>query len=112
MILDEREFYIRMGEDSELLRILTNSFINEIPKQLIHLENLLNENNFKNSQALAHTIKGMSGNMSAMRMQNTALNIEFACKEENIDAAFDNFIKLKKEFKKFIVYAEQSILKN
>lgn len=76
-VLNKREFYIS----------ILQSFANTQVETLSQIEMALRENNFEQAHRLAHTLKGLLGNIGAIALQTAVIEIETAIKNHD---AFEN----------------------
>ncbi len=80
-----------MGKE-KLLRVLVESFNEDMPTRVIELHDevmlcdAINDNrdseHHQNIQHIAHTIKGVAGNLSGILLQENAMQLEQAAKEK------------------------------
>jgi len=106
MVFDFRDFQYRVGNDIDLLRIIIVTFVEEMPQKIKQLEFSLKNNNANESHLIAHTIKGLAVNVSAINISKEAKTIERFCKEKNCEWALQKVESLKDEYKKFVKYVE------
>ncbi len=108
-IFDLEALMERVFGDKELLNELIGIYIKDTPGYIGSLHQALAKKDLPEMQRLAHTLKGSSGNLGAVRMQKIALEIEKACKEGDASRASiligtvdSEFETLKKEIENII----------
>jgi PAS domain S-box-containing protein len=77
-IFDRAGVLGRMGGDNELAQIVFAAFLEDIPRQIQSLKDLVISGDTANSARLAHSIKGASANVGGERLRNVALAMEKA----------------------------------
>jgi HPt (histidine-containing phosphotransfer) domain-containing protein len=102
----------RISFDKTLCKNLLNSFITELDNQMKLLTEALDKSDFISAFKISHTIKGMSANVSAFSIKDTALEIENASKANNPVKAAGYFKSLNSEIKKFIEVSDNWIKNN
>lgn len=88
---------ISMGNLAILQRII-DKYREDTPKQISKLQQTIHENDLDPAERIAHSIKGSSRSVGAMRIGNLALNIEQAIKREDMDAVETYLMQLPAEF--------------
>jgi CheY-like chemotaxis protein/HPt (histidine-containing phosphotransfer) domain-containing protein len=73
----------RMMEDEDLCRHVMECFMEDIGSQLQQLEEVLENQAHSSIKALAHTLKGAAGNVSAERLVDLALQMEMAAEKND-----------------------------
>ena len=71
-----------------------------LPKKLKALEQAIESEDFITIKAIAHDLKGSSGNISAKQVQKAALELEKAGTNEDIDNVQILMVRLKEELAK------------
>jgi PAS domain S-box-containing protein len=77
-IFDRAGVLGRMEGDNELAQIVFAAFLEDIPRQIQSLKDLVKSGDTANSARLAHSIKGASANVGGERLRNVALAMEKA----------------------------------
>lgn len=72
------------GDDPEFEKELLLSFIEDVEQKTALLDELLENKDFKNLTALAHTIKGASYSVGAQKVGDEAFGIEISAKSEDL----------------------------
>ncbi len=88
---------------------MIDSFLMESEEYLQTLEAFIQEKDAERVQHEAHTIKGFSANMGAIRMQESAYRLEQIGAAEDLDKAPEVFINLKAEFEQVRKYFQEYI---
>ena len=73
-----------MGKE-KLLRALVVSFNDEMPARIKQLNNIATKDDHDNIQMIAHTIKGVAGNLGGEVLQENATQLEAAAKQQTGD---------------------------
>ncbi len=94
LIFDEAALNERMMADKELINMVIDTFLDELPNQIEELCVLIEHNDYDNICKQAHKIKGSAANVGVMRLSELAFQIETAAKLENV--ADDMRLKLEK----------------
>lgn len=97
-IFNYKEFMKRVMDDKELAKTVLDNFIEDIPNQIEQLYNNLKNGNIKESERIAHSIKGASANIGGEALREIAYRIEKLCKEQNLNEALSLFTTLQYKF--------------
>jgi len=97
-VFDRQEFLARLGGNEELLGKLLKDLPKHLSEVMMNLKTALKENNIKDIDLYAHSIKGMAANVSARRLSKAASEIEMSAKQGNADAVPRLMEKLELEF--------------
>jgi len=107
--LDYAELLSRMDNDEEIIRVVAEAFLQDIPDRIISLEKAIKDNNIEEISEIAHSIKGTAANISADALSSSALKIEQALKKgdaSKIQPIFEEmqvgFVQLKNILQKLI----------
>ncbi|OQX25887.1 MAG: hypothetical protein BWK80_13325 [Desulfobacteraceae bacterium IS3] len=100
-IFAKSEFLERIGGDEMLCKELLKIFIQTFPVHLKALKTALEQKDAGQVRFEAHTLKGMSANISANNLRNVFFEIETAGKLGQVEAAHSYINKLKTELEKF-----------
>lgn len=79
---NKKTFNKSISGNDELGEILLNEYDNFMKKSI---DGLIEPYNIKNIQEIAHTMKGVTSQLGFEIMNNLSINLEMACKENNID---------------------------
>jgi signal transduction histidine kinase/DNA-binding response OmpR family regulator len=100
VIFDKSGLLERLSGDNELLDEVIAVFIDDIPGQLEELEQALDDRDAELVRLKAHRIKGASANIGAQAVRETALEIEHASRDGQLDGTDAMFIKLEQELER------------
>lgn len=89
----------RMLGDEQLVRGVLDLFFTEVPQQLEHLSESIDNRDFENADKLAHKLAGGVANLSINRMHAIAKEIQHQCKDHNIETLEELLPLLKTEFR-------------
>jgi len=99
---DRTDFMLRMGNDKKLFDEMILMFVGYFPKYLNELRMMLEQTDFNKIYLLSHNIKGMSGNISACKIQEFATQMEDMAREgKNIEEINRLFGFMESAFKEF-----------
>jgi CheY-like chemotaxis protein len=73
----------RLMDDEELVSVILEGFLSDIPKQILALKGYLESGDTSGTERQAHTIKGASANISAERLRAAAFEVEKAARANN-----------------------------
>ena len=99
-VFDRTAFLDRIGGDEELCLEIIGLFLQDVPGQIEFLENTINKKDPALVDRQAHTLKGASGNVGAVSLQDAALQLELAGKNGDLSRATEMLNTIKKEFEK------------
>ncbi|MBU1168230.1 MAG: response regulator, partial [Proteobacteria bacterium] len=88
----------RLMNDEELAFMVLEGFMDDIPKKILSLKNLLDTDDSKGSEMIAHTIKGAASNVGGDCLQAVALVIEKASRNGDLISAKANIQNLETQF--------------
>ena len=75
----------RLGQNMELYRLILFEFREEYAGAAAQLQGFIDTGDREEAMRYVHTIKGMAGNLSAVNLADTALEIEMALKERAVE---------------------------
>ena len=99
-IINWQELIASIG-DKDFCKEIVNDALKKLPVQIEELKNFLKENNMKKIASLAHTMKGVYGNIKAMKLSEVSFELEKAGRENNKKKVLSSIYRLEEEFKKF-----------
>lgn len=111
-IFNENDLMIRLGNDQELIREILSQFINEIPDRMDRLKQALKNEDSSQIKIMAHTIKGLSANISAPGLRNMAAQIENLTMKDDLQAIKDLIPKLEQQHQSLVEYLKKYIEKD
>jgi len=97
-IWDQEEFRQRFLQDDELINRVIEVFKKENPRTLEAIEQSRKDENLIEMNKQAHALKGSSLNLSAKALSQTALELEKAAQQKDLDRIDKLIEKLKKEW--------------
>ncbi|NTV02811.1 MAG: response regulator [Chlorobiaceae bacterium] len=86
-LFDEEDVLRRLDGDEFIVRDIINQFIGDAPSQIAGLSSALAEGDASRMQLLAHTLKGASATIGAVRLSRCAMAVEKAVRSGGPDAA-------------------------
>ncbi|SFB79489.1 CHASE3 domain-containing protein [Pseudoalteromonas denitrificans] len=107
-IWDKASMSKRVMNNDKLVNKLIVCFLNEMPDRIHEIESLKVQSDSDTLGIIAHTIKGVSANLSAMHLADKAEILELACKQKNcinysqmVDDLVTSYTQLKLVLEKF-----------
>jgi len=91
----------RFGNDQELIKLVLDSFFQEIPELFEDLSNAISKKNVDAVRSAAHSIKGSAANVNAEQIKDTAFELESNAKQGDLNSAEELFIFIKNRFDTF-----------
>jgi CheY-like chemotaxis protein/HPt (histidine-containing phosphotransfer) domain-containing protein len=85
LVWNEEDVLQRLGGSQKLLKKIMKVFLEDITEQTTNLLEAVKKEDKTKVKLHAHTIKGAAGNLSALRLQQLAKDIEFASATKTID---------------------------
>jgi len=99
----------RVRDNQPLLAMLIKAFIEDSPDYINELGQAIINNDYQNVHHQAHTIKGIAGNLSTLKLHFHAQEIEKAAKNEDNLAIKDLYEEILKEHQKLITEFEENL---
>ncbi|MFP3979922.1 MAG: Hpt domain-containing protein [Desulfobacterales bacterium] len=87
VIFDQKDFLERVDSDMELARQVGEMFMADAREKIAAIRDLINKNHAGELVNAAHSLKGASANISALRLRRIAADLENAAKNEDIAGA-------------------------
>lgn len=81
-IWDQDALLGRMRGKTDHVVTLVNLFLGDMPERMAALQNEVSAEEFEACGATAHTVKGVAANLSVMRLQEAAAELEQAAKAQ------------------------------
>lgn len=112
---NKEEALQRLVNKESLLILLVNTFMDEIPNKVALLIEALENENHKEVALLAHTIKGASANLSALKLASCCFELEKIAKSDTLPAQIyiplmmplqDSYRELKDTFDAYINHSD------
>ncbi|KPA12752.1 multi-sensor hybrid histidine kinase [Candidatus Magnetomorum sp. HK-1] len=95
-LFDYEELMDRIGNDQAVYESTVRFFKTHVVELLEQAKTAVNNRNPKEIESIGHTIKGVAANMSAKAIAETALELEYAGKENRLEKT-DDLIKILNE---------------
>ncbi len=86
-VFDKAGMLARLMDDEDLVRVVAEGFLEDIPQQVAVLAGYLKTKDAQGVERQAHSIKGASANVSGEALSKVAFAIEKAGKQGDLDAA-------------------------
>ncbi|MBS3808841.1 MAG: Hpt domain-containing protein [Desulfobacterales bacterium] len=109
-VFDKKDFFDRLEGDSELGRQLGEMFLDDADEKMGQLRDALEKNNLDEVLGAAHSLKGASANMSALRLRRIAADLEQAARKHEKQHAAEIFALLETEMEKFVSELKRYVL--
>ncbi len=97
-IFDKAGLMERLMDDEELLQVVIEGFLSDIPLQIQALKEYLEKGDANGAERQAHTIKGASANMGGEALRTVAHEIEQVAKSGDLPAIQKHMAKLNLQF--------------
>ena len=97
---DKSELLERVGGDAEICAEILKVFIDDIPVRIQEMEDALQRQDYETLKRGAHTIKGSSGNVGALKLQEAAYQLETSAAAGEMASAREKLDAIITEFKK------------
>ncbi len=104
---DQNEVHERVNGESEQLSALIELFLEDIPTQIQALKNAVESNNFTAICHTAHAIKGVAANLSGLRLQRLAAQIEEDARDEDMTSVIEHLDALLHANGQFIQHLQE-----
>ena len=98
VIFDRAGLMARLMDDNNLVRMVVESFIEDIPRQIDLLKGYLETGDDSRIEHQAHTIKGASANVGGDRLQTVAHLMEKAAKAGDFNAVREHIPEMEAQF--------------
>lgn len=85
IVFDYQSMSERLMDDEELIKVIADAFLSDMPKQIAQLNVCVDKNDVEQAAAQAHKIKGACSNVGAMALTALAFKIEQAGKAGDIN---------------------------
>jgi len=87
LIFDRAGMMVRLVDDDNLVRVVVNGFLEDIPRRIAALKGYLETGDFSGAEHQAHTIKGASANVGGERLREVAFEMEKATRAKDLSTA-------------------------
>lgn len=102
VVIDLPSALERIGGDESFLRELINIYLEEFQAKYAELKEAVAKADFATIQALGHSLKGSSANLSLVELQKIAYSLEIAGREKNAASSRQNLEKLEAAFQRLM----------
>ena len=96
-VLDTSELMERIGNDNQLVEILTEAFREDGPRHIAAYTSAIQSGDLSAVKKVAHTIKGCAGNLSGVRLRDLAKELEQAAIDGQLLTAQAGAVRLESE---------------
>ncbi len=96
-VFQKKELLSRIGDDHDLMQELLDEILKALPNRLQDLKKAAENYNAQDVQSLAHSIKGMAGNISAPRARETAFKLESMGTNRDLSGIEEMILELENE---------------
>ena len=87
LIFDREGMMTRLVDDDNLVRVVVNGFLEDIPRRIAALKGYLETGDVSGAERQAHAIKGASANVGGERLREVAFEMEKATRAGDLSAA-------------------------
>jgi len=87
VILSVENALVRFSDDRDFYYNLLGDFLQTLPTRVDEMRVALEEGNTQTLSYLAHNLKGVSANFSALQLANAAATLDEACRAEDLETA-------------------------
>jgi HPt (histidine-containing phosphotransfer) domain-containing protein len=107
MIFDEKAFLERFDNKKDVAEKILSLAIEDITSIMEKLKESIKVKNFKKSSLYAHSLKGVSANITAEKMRRISMELELALEEGNYEKAEDISVRLEDAFREVCCITEK-----
>ena len=97
-VLDLEQLKEITDGDTEIMEEAVNMFIEDTPAQLEKMNDAFFDEDFEEIRKIAHYLKGGGANIGFNVIEESARSLEQNAKDNDIETATDNFIKIRENF--------------
>jgi PAS domain S-box-containing protein len=108
-IFDYMAMRERLMDDDDLIKSIAEAFLSDLPNDLKKLQAAVEKRDMEQAAAIAHKIKGSSGNVGGMLLSASALIIEQAGKANDLQVVYDELPKLEQCVEQLIQSLQEAI---
>ncbi|RQD65381.1 response regulator [Desulfonatronovibrio magnus] len=102
VVFDKNDFLERVVHDQDLMNVVLDQFFIEIPAKIANLEKCVSSGLTDDACKIAHAIKGVAANVSALLLKKQAARMEMAARAQNIDMMVEVMQAMEEEYQKFL----------
>ena len=100
-IFDKADLLERLDNDEPLLWEIMDTFVEDMAVQIGLLDKAIENKDSALVRSQGHMIKGASGNIGALALQDAAFCLEMAGKDEDLEKSVLFIDQVKEEFQRF-----------
>lgn len=105
-IIDLDDLLYKIGGEEELVRELLTMFLEDNQNTLSELRSLLEAQNWHEAHQLAHTLKGTAGNLSAVRLFESAKVLDDSIRDQRIDHWPELLARVTVDLQEFVAFSK------
>lgn len=109
-IFDKKDFFDRVEGDMELARQLGEMFLDDTRETMELIRDRIGQKDADGVMRAAHSLKGASANLSALRLHRISRDLEEAAKENSLARAAEIFPALEDEVANFTTELKRHLL--
>ncbi|MFP4256875.1 MAG: Hpt domain-containing protein [Desulfosalsimonas sp.] len=109
-IFDKKDFFDRVEGDLELARQLGEMFLDDTRETMELIRDRIGQKDADGVMRAAHSLKGASANLSALRLHRISRDLEEAAKENSLARAAEIFPALEDEVANFTTELKRHLL--
>ncbi len=98
LIFDRAGMMTRLVDDDNLVRVVVNGFLEDIPRRIAALKGYLETGDVSGAEHQAHTIKGASANVGGERLREVAFEMEKATRARDLSTAGRLMVEMEAQF--------------
>jgi CheY-like chemotaxis protein len=99
----------RLMDDKDLVRIIMNAFLSDIPQQIKVLKGFLEDDNMVGVERQAHTIKGAAANVEGISLRELAFEMEKAGKAGDLNSVKGRMNEFEMQFNRLKEAMERAV---
>ncbi len=106
-VFDKASVMERMGGDEAIIKIISEAFLGDIPKQILILKSFVEIGDAVGSRNQVHRIKGAAANVGGERLREIGYRMEELAKQGDLSAVSALIPALEKEFAELKLVMEE-----
>jgi len=112
LIFDWKGVMVRLMGDDNLVRVVTDGFLEDIPNQIQKLKEFLHDGDVPGAERQAHTIKGASATVGGEALYAVASAMEKKAKTADVRAVTEGLADLEREFDRLKQEIQKTMINN
>jgi len=108
-IFDEAKLLQRVGGNQTILLKVIRAFLSSVPQQIAELQTALDNADLSDLHIRAHTLKGSTANVEALRIRALAQRIEEIAREGSCDGVSELIAQVETEFGAFETHVRSEL---